>query len=211
MPEVKQYTLGRNLTSQDTPPAGDAPALYHILTLNNIGSGDGKSERSGLRIENESLELRMKVAVDPNSDASNANVVADAHEFRIVVYLDKISSGGAPTWGTLFEPAPNGDGQLYSYPSLQLKKRFQILDDRFVRVGKSMVVHDGSNFHSYGNLNFSKFEIPLKHTTWFSDGTTNLAAIQEGNIGVFIASDASSTTYPKMKFSFRSRLRYSDY
>ena len=45
----------------------------------------------------------------------------------------------------------------------------------------------------------------------YSDGTNNLAAIQQNNIGLWIASDASSTAYHTMKFSYRSKRRYRDW
>jgi len=105
---------------------------------------------------------------------------------------------------------PNNDGQEYDFPTLYLRRRFTILADKFVKVGKSMVVHDGATFHTYGNFAYLDLSIPLSHSIWYSDGTSDPTAIQEGNIGVFISADASMTSYPKMKYSWRSRLLFGD-
>lgn len=209
-PEIKHYSLGANLTALANAPSATEPANTQILTLNNIAHGDDQSERTGIKIQCRRLDFRIKVAVDPNSDASNANIVADAHLFRVTIYLDRVASGGTPVWSQLLDNVPNSAGQEYDYPTLYFKRRFTLLADKFIKVGKSMVVHDGASFHSYGNFAYAEFSIPLTHATWFSDGSSNQAAIQEGNIGVFISSDASTTSYPKMKYSWRSRLMYSD-
>ena len=210
-PEVKQYDVGLNLTSLDTPGSSTGPSFYHVLTLNNISGGDGQSERSGVKVQCRKLCLRVKLAVDPNSDASNANIVADAHTCRIVVYKDSVSSGGGVTWQQVFDYVPNNDGQLYDYQNVFLKRRFKLLVDELVTIPHSFVAYDGDNFHAYGNNIVREFTIPLSHDIWFGDTTNNYSSIMEGNIGMFICSDASSSTYQKIKFSFRSRLEYMDY
>lgn len=210
IPEGKHYSLGSNLVALTNAPTVLEPANSQILTLNNIGQGDGPLERTGIQIQARRLEFRIKVAVDPNSDASNANIVADAHLFRVTIYLDRVPSGGSPIWKQIMDDIPNGNGQEYAFPTLYFRRRFTILADKFVKVGKSMVVHDGATFHTYGNFAYLDLSIPLSHSTWYSDGSTGLAAIQEGNIGVFISSDASATSYPKMKYSWRSRLMFVD-
>jgi len=210
-PELKHYAFGANLTALNTAPSSSAPALYQIVTFNNISAGDGQSERSGVKIQASHLQLRVKCAVDPNSDPSNANVVADAHVFRITVYLDRSPNGVSPTWGTVFDSVPANSAQEFDFPNVWYKKRFKLLIDEFVTVAPSFVVHDGTNFHAYGNNRFREYMIPLKHTTWYSDGTNNLSAIQQNNIGMFISCDSSSAAMPNMKFSHRGVLRYYDF
>lgn len=210
-PETKQFDVGLNLTSLDTPGSSTAPSFYHVLTLNNIAGGDGQSERTGVKVQCRKLCLRLKVAVDPNSDASNANIVADAHTVRVIVYKDSISSGGGVTWAQIFDYVPNNDGQLYDYQNVFLKRRFKLLVDELFTIPHSYVTYDGTDFHAYGNNVVKEWTIPLSHDIWYGDTTNNYASIMEGNIGMFICSDASSTTYDKIKFSFRSRLEFMDY
>ncbi len=211
-PELKHYTVGANLTSLDTAPSSTSPALYHVTTLNNIPAGDAQNERSGVKIQPKRLKLRVKCAVDPNSDASSTNIVADAHTFRVVVYLDRSPNGAATTWATLMQTTPTNSGQLYAYQNPWFQnRRFKVLSDRFVTVKPSMVVYDGTNFHAYGNNKFLNFDLALSHETWYSDSTNNMTAIQQGNLGFFVCADASSTTYTTMKFSYRANLRYQDY
>jgi len=152
------------------------------------------------------------MAVDPNSDASSTNIVADAHTFRIVLLLDKSPNGASESWDTVFDSLPNNDGQLYDYPNMWFyKSRFELLHDKLYTVEPSYVVYDGANYHAYGNNRTIEFAVNLNHSTWYSDTTSNLAAIQRGNLTMYIASDASSTTYTTMKFSYRSWLEYEDY
>lgn len=210
-PELKHYTAGLALTALDTAPSSSSPALYHISSLVNIAAGDGQSERSGVQIQAHSLRVRIKVAIDPNSDASNANVVANAHTFRIVIYQDRSSNGAGATWSTIFDSVPASSAQEYDFQNPWYNKRFKLLVDKFVVVPPAYVVHDGSNFHAYGNNQFAEFTIPLAFPIWYSDGTNNLTGIQQNNLGIFIASDSSSSAMPNMKFSYRSLFRYYDF
>jgi hypothetical protein len=211
--EVKQYTTGLNLTALNTAPSSTNPALYHVVSFMNIASGDGPSQRSGLKIQPLDLKLRVKCALDPNSTNSNANLVANAHVFRIVVFLDKAPNGSTPNWDQVMSADPTNAGQEYDYPNIwYLGRRFVILMDKFVRVPPSFVVYDGSNYHAYGNNKFFEASFPLGGIeTYYSDTTNNNSAIQAGNVGMFVTSDASSTAYNYMKFSFRSQLRYQDF
>ncbi len=120
-------------------------------------------------------------------------------------------SGGGVTWSSIFDGVPSNSGQEYDYQVPWFKKRFHLLVDKFVRVGPSYVIVDGSTYRALGNNSFVSFEIPLGHDTWFSDTTSNLTSIQQNNYGLFIASDASSTAYPTLKFSYRSLLEFLDY
>lgn len=210
-PELKHYSTGLDLTALDTAPSSTSPALYHITSLNNLAQGDAEDARTGNKICLKKVNLRIKVSVDPNSDASNANIVADAHEYRVILYLDTSPNGAAPAWGDMFDTNPSNDGQLYDFNKIAGCDRFKILSDQFIRVPPSFVTYDGTNFHSYGNFKFFKCSIPLNCPIWFSDSTSNLTAIQKNNVGIWICSDASNTAYPNMKFSYRSRIRYTDY
>ena len=210
-PEVKQYDTGLNLTSLDTNPSSSAPALYQVTTFNNIASGDGQSERTGIKIQAKRLQLRVKTAVDPNSDSSNANIVADAHTFRIVVFLDKFKNGQTVTFDDIFDYVPTDAGQLYDYPNKFQERRFKLLVDKIFTVEPSYVTFDGHDFHAYGNNCFHEFDIPLSHDIWYGDTSNNLSAIYEGNIGMFVCADVSSANIGKIKFSYRSRLSFVDY
>lgn len=210
-PELKWFDHGANLTSLNVAPDTDNPAYYQIQSLNQFATGDDGSQRNGFKIQAKKLTLRMKVAVDPNSDAANANIVANAHTFRVILYVDVASNGTAPTWDQLIETNPTNEGQEYAYNKLSSTGRFKILMDKWVTVPPSYVVHDGAAFHAYGNNKFFKKTIPLDFAIHYSDASNNLAAIQRNNIGMFITSDASTSSYTDMKFSFRSRLRFVDY
>ena len=210
-PELMHYTTGLNLTSLDTAPASTNPAYYHVSTLNNIAQGDAGDGRKGNKIQLKRITLRMKVEVDPNSDGVYQNLVANGHVFRVILYLDTRPNGAAPGWTEMFDANPGNDGQLYDYNNPYVCDRFKILCDRFITVPPSFILYDGENYHSGGNVKFFKVSVPLDCAAWYSDGTNNLAAIQQNNIGLWIASDASSTAYHTMKFSYRSKLRYHDF
>ena len=132
-----------------------------------FATGDDGSQRNGFKIQAKKLTLRMKVAVDPNSDATNANIVANAHIFRVILYVDVASNGTAPTWDQLIETNPTNEGQEYAYNKLSSTGRFKILMDKWVTVPPSYVVHDGAAFHAYGNNKFFKrlFHWTLPFTT----------------------------------------------
>lgn len=210
-PELMHYTTGLNLVALDTAPASTNPAYYHITTLNNIAQGDTGDGRKGNKIQLKRITTRIKVEVDPNSDGLYTNLVANGHVFRIIMYLDLRPNGAAPGWSEMFDTQPVNSGQLYDYNNPYQRDRFKILADKFVTVPPSYMLYDGENYHSGGNVKFCKFSVPLDCATWFSDGTNNLASIQQNNIGLWIASDASSSAYSTMKFSYRSKLRYHDF
>ena len=210
-PELMHYTTGLNLTALDTAPTSSNPAYYHITSLNNISQGDTGDGRKGNKIQLKRINLRMKVEVDPNSDDTWTNLVANAHVFRVIMYLDLRPNGAAPGWTEMFDPYPVNSGQLYDYNNPYQRDRFKILCDKFITVPPSFMLYDGMNYHSGGNCKFFKVSVPLDCATWFSDGTNNLASIQQNNLGLWIASDASSTAYPTMKFSYRTKLRYHDF
>lgn len=210
-PELMHYTTGLNLTALDTAPSSSNPAYYHITSLNNIAQGDTGDGRKGNKIQLKRINLRMKVEVDPNSDDTWTNLVANAHVFRVIMYLDLRPNGAAPGWTEMFDPYPVNSGQLYDYNNPYQRDRFKILCDKFITVPPSFMLYDGMNYHSGGNAKFLKVSVPLDCATWFSDGTNNLSSIQQNNLGLWIASDASSTAYPTMKFSYRTKLRYHDF
>ncbi len=210
-PELKWFDHGANLTALDTAPDSNNPASYQIASLCQFATGDDGSQRNGFKIQAKKLTLRMKVAVDPNSDGTNANIVANAHLFRVILYVDVAPNGTSPTWDQLIEVNPTNEAQEYAYNKLSSTGRFKVLMDKWITVPPSYVVYDGSNYHAYGNNKFFKKTIPLDFAIHYSDANNNLSSIQRNNIGMFITSDASSTAYTDMKFAFRSRLRFVDY
>lgn len=210
-PELKWFDHGANLTALNKAPSVSQPAHYQTPSLVQMAVGDIGSQRNGFKIQLKKLTLRMKVAVNPNSDALNANIVADAHLFRVLVYVDVSPNGNAPTWDQLIEVTPNNEGQEYAYNKLSSNGRFKVLMDKWINVHPSYVTHDGASFHAYGNTAFFKKSIPLDIAVHYLDGTNNLASIQRNNIGMFVCSDASATAYTDMQFSYRSRVRFVDY
>jgi len=210
-PEIKTITQGLNLTALNLAPGATNPALYHVTSVCAVATGDTYSERSGNQILCRDLNLRLKVQVDPNSTATFSNLVSNSHVFRITVYKDMMPNGATVTWSTVFDTVPNNAGQEYDYQNQWSRKRFKILVDRFVRVEPSYVIWDSTNYRSLGNNKFVEFSIPLNCQTWFSDGTVSVTSIQQNNIGFFVSSDASSTAYPQLKFSYRSRVEFHDY
>lgn len=210
-PELKWWDHGANLTALDTAPSGANPALYHVLSLNQMAAGDDGDQRNGLKIQAKKINLRFRCHTDANSDGVNANIVADAHQWRVVLYVDTAPNGAAPTWDQLIQVTPNNEAQQFAYNKLASTGRFKILMDKWITVPPSYVVYDGTNYHAYGNNKFFKKSIPLDMAIHYSDTTNNLAAIQRNNIGMFITSDGSATSYTQMKFSYRARLRFVDY
>ena len=210
-PELKWWDHGENLTALSTAPDADNPAYYQVASLNAMAAGDDGDQRNGNKINIKKITVRIKVETDPNSDGSNANIIANAHLWRVVLYLDTSPNGSTPTFDQFFENTPNNEGQLYDYNKLANKDRFKVLKDWFIHVPPCYVVYDGTNYHSYGNSAFRKKTVTLNCPTLFSDTTNNLAAIQKNNIGMWIMCDASATTYTDMKFSYRARVRFTDY
>lgn len=211
MPELKWWDHGQDLTALNTAPTANNPAYYQVTSFNTMAAGDAGDQRNGNKINIKKVTLRIKVAVDPNSDPLNANIVANAHTFRVVLYLDTSPNGASPTFDQFFENTPASQGQLYDYNKLANKDRFKVLKDWFVVVPPSYVVYDGTNYHSYGNTKFMKKTVSVNCPTLYSDTTNNLAAVQKNNIGMWIMSDASATAYGDMKFSYRARIRFTDY
>ena len=210
-PELKWWDHGLDITALDTAPSSTNPALYHVLSLNNMAAGDDGDQRNGSKINIKKITIRMKVELDPNSDGSNVNIVANSHTWRVLLYLDTSPNGTAPTFDQFFEVNPNNQGQLYDFNKLANKDRFKVLKDWFITVGPSYVVYDGTNYHSYGNSKFVKKTIAVNCATLFSDTTNNLASIQRNNLGMWIMCDASASSYHQMKFSYRARVRFTDY
>ena len=160
-----------------------------------MAAGDDGDQRNGNKIQAKKITIRMKVAVDPNSDSSNTNIVANAHTFRVLLVVDTQPSGAAPTWAQIVENSPNNEGQLYVYNKLSSTGRFKTLMDKFITVPPSYVVFDGDNFHAYGNNKFFKKSIPLDFAIHYSDTTNNFTGIQKNNIFMIIASDASLSSH----------------
>lgn len=210
-PELMHYTTGLNLTPFDTAPTGSNPGYYHVTTLNNIAQGDAGDGRKGNKIQLKRITVRGKVEVDPNTDADYVNLVKDGHLFRVILYLDTRPNGAAPGWTDMFDANPANAGQLFDYNNPYVCDRFKILADRFIRVPPSFFMFDGDNYHAGGNFKEFQISVPLDCATWYSDGTNNLASIQQNNLGLWFASDTSAGAYTKMLFSYRSKLRYHDF
>lgn len=210
-PEVKHYVTGLNLTALDTGPSSTNPAFYKITSLNNIAHGDGQTDRTGIKIQAKKLQLRIKCAVDPNSSSTFSDIVANAHQFRVTVVQDRFPNGTVPNWGECFQTYITNAGQLYDWKVAWHNKRFKFLVDEFIHVPPSFVVYDGSDYHALGNNTFYQVDVPLKSSTFYSDGTSNTSAIQENNYFMFISCDASTSAYPYMKFSYRSNFMFEDY
>lgn len=210
-PELKWHDTGRNLTVLDTAPSAANPAYFYVGSLVNISAGDAGNQRNGNKIQAKKITIRGKVAIDPNSDGTNANIVADAHTFRVFLAIDTQGNGAPPTFNQIFEVSPNNDGQLFDYNKLSSTGRFKVLMDKFITVPKCHVVYDGSNYHSYGNNVFFKKTVPLDLAIRYSDNADNVTSIQKNNIFLIVMCDASATSFTNMKFGFRSRLRFKDY
>jgi len=209
--ELKQLEYGQDLTSLTSAPTSSSPALTVIPTLVGMATGTGSNTREGLQVQAKRLLVTVNCVIDPHSDAVNANMVANAHHFRVIIVCDRVSQGSAATWSQVFDTVPNNQAQEFDYPVLHNRRRFKILVDEYVSVPPPFVVHDGATFHSYGNKRLAKFVVPLNFPIWFNDNTASVGSVSEGNIFMFVASDASSTALGKMKFSYRSRLLFTDY
>lgn len=212
-PELKHYTTGLNLTAFDTDPGAGNPAYYHVTSLSNIAQGDAGDGRQGNKIQLKRITVRGKVEVDSDTNATYADLINHAHLFRVILYLDLRPNGAAPAWTDMFDQFPNNDGQVFDYNNPYVCDRFKILSDKWLSTPNPYFIADtaGETFHSGGAFKFFKVSVPLDCAAWYSDGTNNLAAIQQNNIGMWICSDAAASARPKMKFSYRSKLRYHDF
>jgi len=211
-PELKHWDTGSDLVAISNTNTTTNPAYDQIDSLNQMAAGDDGSQRNGLKIQIRKLSFRIKLEVDSNSDAAYANLIQDAHLFRVIIYVDVSPNGTAPAWTQVFDSSPPSQGQLYDYNFTPASDRFKVLVNDLVRVGPSQMIYDGTNYHAGGNMQFRSYNIKnLNMATWFSDTTNNLAAIQRNNIGVFIACDGVAASIPHLKYSFRSRVRYEDY
>lgn len=210
-PELMHYTTGLNLTQFDTDPTSTNPAYYHITTVNNIAQGDAGDGRKGNKIQLKRITIRGKVEVSANSTVDYATLVNHAHLFRVIVYLDTRPNGAAPSWSEMFDVYPNNSGQLFDYNNPYVCDRFKILKDMWLPTSNPVFIFDGEEYRAGGAFRFFKLSIPLDCATWFSDGTNNLAAIQQNNIGIWFTSDASVNSRPQMYFDYRSKLRYHDF
>ena len=210
-PENKWWDHGADITALNTAPSATNPALYHVLSMNQMAAGDDGDQRNGNKITINKINLRMKVKLDENSDLVPANVVWQQHVFRVILYLDVSPNGQAPTWDQMFQVTPNNQGQLYAYNNLGDTGRFKILMDKWLDLPVPMTLIDGSgNMRCSGSERFFKKTVKLNVATRYTDATNNLSAIQRNNIGMWICSDATTTSYPQMKFSYRARVRFRD-
>jgi len=212
-PELKWHDVGRNLTTLDTAPSATNPALFFVSSLVGVTQGDEPTHRNGNKIQAKKISIRVKVAVDANSDAISTNLVASAHTFRVLMICDTQPNGQGAQYNQIFETSPNNDAQEWNYNKLSSTGRFKVLMDKFVTVPPSMVVYDSDAnvFHTYGNERFFKKTVPLDMAIRFSDGTSNLSSIQKNNVFLLVTSDATASALPQHKFSFRCRLRFKDY
>jgi len=209
--ELKQLEYGQDLTALTSGPTTTSPAHTTISTLVGMATGTGSNTREGLQIQAKSIKVTVNCVIDPHSDTSNANMVANAHHFRVILVCDRVSQGAAASWSQVFDTVPNSSAQEFDYPVLHNRRRFKILADEFVSVPPPFVVHDGTNFHSYGNKKLLKVVVPLNQPIWYNDTSASVGSVSEGNILMFVACDASSSALGKMKFSYRSRLLFTDY
>lgn len=210
-PETKHFVTGTNIIAFDTAPTSTNPALYKVGSLCNIAHGDGQTDRTGIKVQARKLQFRCKVSIDPNSTSTFANLVANAHEFRVTIIHDRFPNGVVPDWDEVFQVYTNNNGQLYDWIVAWHKKRFKAVFDKFIKVPPSYVVYDGATYHALGNNAHLEVDIPLNCDIMYSDGESNTSSIQENNFFVFFSSDASSTAYTQCKFSYRSNLQFQDY
>ena len=211
-PELKWYDTGVNLTALANAPDSDNPAYSQVLTFNNIAQGDSANgTRNGNKICVKKITVRGKVEVDANSDAVWENVVSHGHLCRVVLYIDNSPNGSVPTFDEFFHTDPTNAGQLYDYNRIPYKDRFKVIMDKWLAIPPSYVVYDGHEFHTTGNYRHFKKSFSLDLPILFSDGTNNQSAIQRNNIGMWIMSDATTASFTHIKYSYRARVRYTDY
>lgn len=211
-PENKWWDHGLDITPLDTPPSTTNPALYHIISMNQMAAGDDGDQRNGNKITINKINLRMKVKLDKNNDVSLANVIYEQHLFRVILYLDTSPNGNtAPTWTDMFQTTPTSQGQLYSYNNLADTGRYKILMDKWLNLPVPMTFVDSDGkIACSGSERFFKKTVKLNVATHFQDTSNNYSAIKRNNIGMFIACDASATAYTQMMFSYRARIRFRD-
>jgi len=210
-PELKWYDLGTDYVALANGPTTTNPSYTIIPSLNPIVAGDEAFHRNGNKINIKKVTVRVKVAVDPNSNATNANIVASAHTFRVLLIADAYPNGQSLAWDEIFENNPAGVSQQYVYNKLSSTGRFKILMDKFVTVPPSYVSYDGTNFHAYGNHKFFKKTCNIDIATRFRDTNNGTTSIEKNNLFMVITSDASSTAWTQMRYALRTRVRFSDY
>ena len=193
--ELKQLDGGLLVTALNVSPAPNSPALYQVPTVCGMATGTGSNTREGLQIQARTLKLSLSVSIGSHSAGAAADMTATGTVFRIVVYKDTVSSGATPTWADLFDTTPNNASQEYDFPTLHYRKRFKILHDQFVTVPPSYVVLASPTYHAFGNKKNVNITIPLNHQIWYNDTSSSIGSITEGNIGFFVASDATANNY----------------
>lgn len=209
--EIKWYD--QTGTSAFTSAGSALPTRCSIASLNLIASGNEGATRIGNKITVTKLNFRYFVGTSDGSSATFNDLISGDHYFRTMIFIDTQSNGGVPNFSDVFEEYPDGTGsdQFSIFNSLRETGRFKVLMDKVSHIPAYSPVYNTvtDHYHVPNRLCYEQASFKLNLPVVYSDAYPNGASIRNNNIFVMVFSSHASAA--GFKFTYRSRLRYSDY
>lgn len=182
-PEWKVSNMGASVACNQTGQS---------LLLNGVRQGAGVSERVGSHFTMKTLQVAFYVKADPPGGVTQG--------VRVMIVLDKISNGTAPTTSTVLQyqgiTAPR---------NLDYRKRFKIMWDKVIVLNQVSTGHPNMVFRKL----YMKFRRPIV-TDYFGNNTGGGYTDIEANALWIYAFGTELAGATDAMISFDSRVRYID-
>lgn len=189
------------------------PSRCDIASLLLFPSGDEGPTRIGNKITVTKLNLRYTVGTNITSNTDFSNVYAGDHYFRVMVFIDTQANGSTPAFTDVFEEAPHATGgdQFSIYNSLRETGRFKVLMDKITLLPAYTPAYNTAtgHYHVPSRIRYEQASFKINLPVVFSDALPNNASVRNNNI--FIMAFSSHSTGTNFAFSYRSRVRFTDY
>lgn len=197
-PSAKRFKASyvpRNWTSaewkySDVLVNHDVNTATALTLLNGLVPGTGATQRIGQKIVIKSIEIRVRVQVDPNGGVRQL--------VRWMVVMDRQANGAAPTLAQILNV-----NTPYGLRNLENRKRFKIILDNVKYLAPLNQEGDGCYYHVY-----FKFRKPLI-VEYNAGNAGTVADIVSNSLYMFSVGDQAAGNGDAVLASY-CRLRYTD-
>lgn len=212
--ELKYYEFGANASALTVAATTTMPLHAQVASLNIIAAGDDSDQRNGSKIQAKSITLRVGVGNARNSNVNWTDVVMGTLFYRVILYVDTQANGATPPPSDFFNDVPVNQANWLIYNNTKNSGRFKILWDKFITYDTETPQFEsgaGQWYVAPGQRIYKKhfkLDMPIQYTTT----AATAANIKNNNIGMWIlCSGGNTTTATHKEYSFRAKLRYTDY
>lgn len=175
-----------------------------------VPQGTTESERTGRKIWIKSIYIRGYLLLDNDAEAITNNNAGNDY-VRVCIVRDKVANGSQATYAQVFGAATDNDLNSLKFRSLNRTKRFDILYEKWFRVGNLVAGYDGTAGTTYYRIGgrtlveiyLNNLNIPISY-----GGATGAVSERLDHNVFMVMSDSNDQS--DLGWSGLTRMRYVD-